>query len=65
MELNPSEKQSALWMKLREHCTERIEELHRKNEGKADEVDTAHIRGRIAAFRAILDMEKDNPVIKS
>lgn len=51
--LNPLERQSPLWLRLRDYLDERIDALRNQNEGNLGEIDTAHLRGRIAQLKAL------------
>lgn len=62
MKLTPHEQQSAVWIKLRDHLTERLDALRKNNDGDLTPEQTAKLRGRIAALREILALSKDEQV---
>ena len=57
----PGDTLNPLWVKLEQYVNVKIEELHKRNEGGLGEVETAHIRGQIAALRALLGRPKSPP----
>ena len=59
MTLTAAEKQSALWIKIRDHMNERLDTHRRKNDGDLEPIPTARLRGRIAEIQVLLAMEKD------
>ena len=54
MKLERYEQQSAVWIKLRDHMTQRLNDLRTKNDGQHDGETTANIRGRIAQLKELL-----------
>ena len=56
--IEPHEAQSALWRKLKEHYTERLELLRRKNDNAMDEAKTAKLRGQIAECKSFLALDE-------
>lgn len=50
------ETRSALWKKLERYLAERLEATRIKNDGDWGEVKTAHMRGKIAAYKEILEL---------
>lgn len=54
MMLEKHERQSAVWIKLRDHMAQRLADLRTKNDGPHDGVDTANLRGRIAQLKELL-----------
>ena len=61
MTLTPIEQQSAVWKKLSSHMAARLDELRRKNDGDASEVETARTRGRIAQLKELLALADAEP----
>jgi hypothetical protein len=57
--LTAEDKHCALWKKLVAHWTEKIETVHRLNEGDQPELMTAKMRGQIKEIRANLALAKD------
>ena len=45
---------SSAYLKLKEHCEERIDYLHLKNDGDLDDKETARVRGEIRAYKNLL-----------
>lgn len=54
MRLTEIEAGSALWGKLEKHWNIELGKLRLQNEGNLTELETAHLRGRIAAVKASL-----------
>ena len=54
MTLAPHERQSAVWIKLRDHMVQRLTDLRSKNDGSHDAETTANLRGRIAQLKELL-----------
>lgn len=52
--LSDYERQSATWIKLKEHIEERTAILRKKNDGDLTERETMHVRGQIAALKNLL-----------
>lgn len=61
MKLTNHERASAVWMKLEAHLAERIAACRSRNDGDLSEMDTAKLRGRIAALKEILALGADVP----
>jgi len=62
MKLTPIEAQSALWLKLVDHMNESLEECRRKNDNASlTELETARLRGRIAAFKSFVGLGQPEP----
>lgn len=58
--LNPADRQSPLWLKLKKHAEERLAKMRVRNDSmKLDEKDTASMRGRIAELKYLATL--DNP----
>lgn len=61
--LTQLERESPLWLRLTEEIEARIELLRRKNDGDIGELETANLRGRIAAYKALLDLNKEQLLV--
>lgn len=59
--LEPGDRQSAVWLKLKKHLEAELQRLRVKNDGNLDEKRTAILRGRIGEIKAILALENDAP----
>lgn len=57
-ELKESDKNSETWRRLKKHINERINVLHLELEQDQPESKTAEKRGRIAAFKSLLSLDK-------
>jgi len=55
--------QSAVWLKLKEHYTQRLILLRAQNDGSLDAEATAKIRGRIAEVKQFLALGKPAPQV--
>lgn len=55
--LTALEQQSALWKKLKEYQLDRLDKLRLQNDNKLDEIETAYLRGKIAAIKGFLTVE--------
>jgi hypothetical protein len=58
MTLTPQDLQSATWRKLEAHLIERLSTLRAQNDGELDPLQTARLRGRIAATKELLALGK-------
>ena len=54
LELTNQERDSALWKKITAHFEERLQVLRKKNDGALSEIETARLRGHIAATKELL-----------
>jgi hypothetical protein len=61
--MTPADRQSAVWLKLKEHYTQRLNTLREQNDGKLDAEATAKIRGRIAECKLIISLGKEEPAV--
>lgn len=59
--LNAAEKQTALWVKIKAHLESRLEICRKQNDGDADAVQTAKMRGRILELKSFLALENPPP----
>lgn len=57
--LTSDERTSPLWRKLVKHMNEQIDQLRQQNDADRGEIETARLRGRIAAYKAMLDLNKE------
>lgn len=63
MTLTNIERSSTAWLKLRDEINNRIGLLRVKNDGDLTEVETARLRGRIAALKDLVAWgEPDQPI---
>ena len=62
--LDQADRQSAAWVKIKAHFTERLQDHRIKNDGRLADIETAHLRGRIAEASYLLDLATPTPVIK-
>ncbi len=61
----PSDRQSALWQRLKAHLEARLAYLRAKNDSaKLSGDDTAKLRGQIAEVKALLTLGTDAPKIE-
>jgi hypothetical protein len=63
VKLTYEEKHSALWLKLKEHMTGRMDVLRKKNDGDFDAVATAAIRGQIRELKNLVALDQDLPTV--
>jgi hypothetical protein len=61
--MTSADRQSAVWLKLKEHYTQRLNTLREQNDGNLDAEATAKIRGRIAEARQFLALGKEAPQV--
>lgn len=54
--LTREETNSALWKKLSEHFKERLDVAREENDNMLDDKATARLRGRIMAYKEILEL---------
>lgn len=59
--LNAAEKQTALWAKIKAHLEAKLETCRKQNDGDADAVQTAKMRGRILEIKSFLALENPPP----
>ena len=57
------ERQSAVWIRLKEFYEARLTLLRSSNDGNLTPEQTAKFRGRIAEVKALLALEKETPVL--
>jgi hypothetical protein len=62
--MTPADRQSAVWLKLKEHYTQRLSLLRAQNDGNLDAEATAKIRGRIAECKQIMSLGQEAPAIE-
>lgn len=55
--LDRLESESALWKKLREHIQGRLDMARKQNDYSMTNEETERLRGRIAAYKDILELE--------
>lgn len=59
-ELTKEEVDSALWKKIEQLYKQRLDISRKNNDGNASEIATAMLRGRIAAYRELLQLNPEN-----
>lgn len=59
--LEPIDRQSAVWLKLKKYLEAELASLRAKNDGNLDEIKTATLRGHIRRVKSILALENDAP----
>lgn len=64
MEAVIKDRNSIEWIRIKEYCTRRLEELRADNEGDLDPVETAKVRGMIAYCNEILSLDQVGPALK-
>lgn len=57
--LTRDERMSPLWHKLYAHMAGQIEVLRMMNDADRDEVETARLRGRIAAYKELMALNNE------
>ena len=64
MLLNQADLQSATWVKIKAHFTERLQDHRIQNDSaRLTDIDTARLRGRIAEAAYVLDLATPTPAI--
>ena len=62
--LTAHDKASSLWLRLREHLTERLDDARRRNDSETlTEQETAALRGRIKCLKALVALGDDRPIV--
>lgn len=61
-ELSEADKASGLWLRLKAHFEDRLQDARRRNDRVQAESDTAAIRGEIQAFKRLLALGSDRPL---
>lgn len=54
MKLNQYEAETALWKKIEQEMTARLDVLRQRNDGQLDHLETARLRGSIAMVKEVL-----------
>lgn len=52
---------TSTWMRVEEWATARIDAQRKRNDGPLDAVQTAHLRGQVAALKELLALDKPAP----
>lgn len=60
-ELTDGERIHPLWARLTDHFETQLQMLRQKNDNPQSEMETATLRGRIAALKAVLALGDDQP----
>ena len=47
---------STTWQKISRHAEERIDYFRKQNDGDKDPLETAKLRGKVAAYKELLDL---------
>ena len=63
MEMTFEERNSALWVKLKEHLTARLDLLRRKNDSPLSPEETSSLRGAIREVKTMLALEQSGTAI--
>jgi len=58
--LTKEEVESPLWKKLEAHFQERLNDARMNNDYDHEEKNTNHLRGRISAFKEILELNQED-----
>ena len=61
--IDTHDRQSAVWLRLKEFYEARLTLLRSSNDGQLTAEQTAKIRGRIAEVKALLALEKETPIV--
>ena len=61
--LSKQEKESLLWLKLKAHFEGRLEIARKRNDSALDAMETARLRGYIAATKEFLGLDLDVPTV--
>jgi hypothetical protein len=61
--LSEHDKSTGLWLRLRDHLTERLSAARVRNDMLLPENDTAMLRGEIKTLKRILSLGEDRPVL--
>lgn len=59
------ERQSALWMKIKQHLGRELDALRRRNDGDMDERKTAELRGQIRQVKKLMALDNPGPVVEA
>ena len=62
--LTAGDRQSGTWVKLLAHMEKRVAELRRENDAFLSEAKTTEIRAKIAAYKALIDLDIPPPVVE-
>lgn len=64
-QLEPHERENALWKKLKGQMEDRLDAERKKNDANRDPIETANIRGRIAVLKYFLALDNPGPSSES
>ncbi len=59
LKLNKADRDSSIWQHIKIHYEKRLNTLRAKNDNDMTEIETAHLRGRIAEIKALLGEDKE------
>lgn len=60
--LSEQDRNSALWLRLHEELTNRLDRARRKNDGPLSEQETARVRGEIHCLMTIISLGQDRSI---
>jgi hypothetical protein len=60
-ELSESDKAQGLWLRLKAHMEEQLDDLRKRNDALQPEHYTASIRGEIRAIKRLIALDADRP----
>lgn len=61
-ELSEADKATGLWLRMKAHFEDRLQDARRRNDRVQPESDTAAIRGEIQALKRLLALGSDRPL---
>lgn len=59
--LTRDEKHSQLWLRLKTHLTDELDDARRLNDRTMSEIETARLRGRIDVLKGFIALGEDRP----
>lgn len=62
LRIEPGERNSPLWQKLKAAYEQRLVQLREENDGDLLPDHTAKVRGKIAAVKELLELDTDRPM---
>lgn len=60
LQLNKSEREDPLWLKIEAHLKEWLDTARRKNDGALDPIQTANLRGEIKTLKRVLSLSEED-----
>lgn len=61
-DLSDADKVQSLWLRLKDHFLDRLDDLRKRNDAPRSEQDTAELRGQIRCLKQIIALGDDRPV---